>query len=80
MKRLGKLHVLPNRIITHSSTADTVYVTNTSLMLMWTLCKLPPRVAVEAFCLLSERSIISVFRSLTEFSDLTLASHPLDTP
>lgn len=47
---------------------------------MWTLCKLPRKVAVEAFCLLSERNITSAFRSLTEFSGLTLASHPLDTP
>lgn len=47
---------------------------------MRTLCRFPPMLAVEGFCVLSKRSITSVFTSLTEFSDLTLASHPLDIP
>lgn len=47
---------------------------------MWTLCRFPPMLAVEGFCALSKKSITSVFTSLTDFSDLTLASHPLDIP
>lgn len=80
LKSFGKVHILPKRIITQSSTADMRYVINTSLLLMWTPCKLPPMFAVEGFCVLSKRSITSIFTSLTEFSDLTLASHPLDIP